>query len=348
MAARCAPYPVSLCLVMWNDYRKRIKIKIQNHVNPQYRFHECAMLNLRDIDLNLLVVFLQLFKERRVSVVAGNLGLTQPAVSNALARLRKMLGDELFLRTARGMEPTPYASHLAEPIAAALASIRDTLDRPLAFDPVASQRRFTIAMTDLGEIHLLPQLMRRLGQAAPGVTISTLRDTSVNVAHELEAGRVDLALGLLPQLKAGFFQRHMFRQRYVCIFRAGHALDQGAMQLAHYERAQHVVVVAEGTGHAIVDDIVGRRGIRRDVRLTIPHFAALGNILASTDLVATVPERYVHVSMAPFDLKYLAAPFPLPEFDVNLFWHAKFHKEPGSQWLRGLMSELAAGEAALS
>jgi DNA-binding transcriptional LysR family regulator len=299
------------------------------------------MLNLRDIDLNLLVVFLELYQERRVSVVADRLGLTQPAVSNALSRLRKMLGDQLFLRTARGMEPTPYASQLAEPIASALATIRDTLERELEFDPAASTRKFTVAMTDLGEIHFLPRLMRRLGEVAPGVTISTVRNTAVNLAGELEAGRVDLAFGLLPQLKAGFFQRLLFRQRYVCIFREGHALDKAALTLADFEAAQHIVVVAGGTGHAIVDDTIARRAVKRNVRLSVPHFAALGHILATTDLIATVPERYVRESMAPFRLKYLPHPVPFPEFDVNLFWHAKFHKEPGNQWLRNVIAGMA-------
>jgi DNA-binding transcriptional LysR family regulator len=299
------------------------------------------MLNLRDIDLNLLVVFQQLYKERRVSAVADTLGLTQPAVSNALARLRKMMGDELFLRTARGMEPTPYASQLAAPIELALATIRDTLERQLEFDPRASVRKFTIGMTDLGEIHFLPRLMRLLADVAPGVTVSTVRNTSVNLGHELESGRVDVAIGLLPQLRAGFFQRHLFRQRYVCIFRERHVLDKETLTLADFEHAQHVAVVAGGTGHAIVDDIMLKRGVQRNVRLSVPHFVALGHILASTDLVATVPERYVRESMAIFRLKYLPHPVPIPEFDVNLFWHAKFHKEPGNQWIRNLIAEIA-------
>lgn len=300
------------------------------------------MLNLRDIDLNLLVVFHELYKERRVAAVAESLGLTQPAVSNALSRLRRMMGDELFLRTGRGMEPTPYATHLAEPIAQALATIRDTLERQLEFDPAASVRKFTIAMTDLGEIHFLPRLMHRLAEVAPGVTISTVRNTSVVLSDELESGRVDIAFGLLPQLKAGFFQRLLFRQRYVCLFRKGHPLDKESMSLEDFESAQHVLVVAAGTGHATVNDAIERRAVRRNVRLSVPHFVALGHILASTDLIATVPERYVRESMAPFNLTYLPVPVPVPEFDVNLFWHARFHKEPGNQWLRSLIAELAA------
>lgn len=297
-------------------------------------------MDLKDIDLNLLVVFQHLFIERRVSVVADKLGLTQPAISNALARLRKTLGDELFLRTSRGMEPTPYANQLAEPIAYALGAIRDTLNRNVDFDPTSSVRKFTIAMTDIGEIYFLPKLMGKLSGIAPGVTVSTVRNTSANLSDEIEAGHVDLAMGLLPQLKSGYFQRRLFRQRYVCMFRQGHALDKESLSVEEFAEARHVVVVAGGTGHAIVDESIQRRGIRRNVLLTVPHFVALGHILATTDMVATVPERYAFECTAPFGLRYLPHPVPLPEIGINLFWHAKFNKEPGNQWLRGVVFDL--------
>ena len=170
-------------------------------------------MNLRDIDLNLLVVFNQLLVERRVSKVAEKLGLTQPAVSNALARLRKLLGDELFLRTPRGMQPTPFADELAEPVAYALGMIHGALNQRSSFEPATSQRSFTIGMTDIGEIYFLPKLMDELARLAPGVSVSTVRNAAVNLKDEMEAGHVDLALGLLPQLKGGFFQRRLFRQR---------------------------------------------------------------------------------------------------------------------------------------
>lgn len=297
-------------------------------------------MDIKDIDLNLLVVFQQLFVERRVSVVADKLGLTQPAISNALARLRKVLGDELFLRTSRGMEPTPYANQLAEPIATALSTIQDALSRKIDFDPAISVRKFTIAMTDIGEIYFLPKLMGKLSAIASGVTISTVRNTSANLSDEIEAGHVDLAMGLLPQLTSGYFQRRLFRQRYVCMFRQGHALDKDSMSVEEFAQAGHVVVVAEGTGHAMVDELIQRRGVRRNVLLTVPHFVALGHILATTDMVATVPERYAFECTAPFRLRYLAHPVPLPEIGINLFWHAKFNKESGNQWLRGVVFDL--------
>jgi len=296
-------------------------------------------MELQDIDLNLLVLFNQLLVERRVSKVAENLGLSQPAVSNSLARLRKLLGDDLFLRTPSGMQPTPFAEQLSESVSYALGMIHSALNQHITFDPLHSKRSFTIGMTDIGEIYFLPTLMDRLRQQAPGVSLSTVRNTAVNLKDEMEAGKVDLAVGLLPQLKAGFFQRRLFRQRYVCLFREGHRLDKKKMSLAEFSAAEHLVVVSPGTGHGKVDELLDRSGIERNVRLTVPHYVAVGHILQTTDLVATVPERLAQRMTAPFGLTYLSHPAKLPEMAINVFWHAKYHRAPDSQWLRTLVFE---------
>ena len=294
-------------------------------------------MNLKDVDLNLLVVFNQLLIERRVSKVAENLGLSQPAVSNALARLRKLTGDTLFLRTTKGMEPTPFAEQLAEPIAYALGLIHSAVNLRTSFDPATSKRSFTVGMTDIGEIYFLPRVMDELAGLAPGVTLSTVRNTSVNLRDDMEAGHIDLAIGLLPQLKAGFFQRRLFRQRYVCMFRKGHALDKRKVSLGEFSSAKHVVVVSEGTGHGKVDELLERSGIARNVLLTVPHFVAVGHILQNSDMVATVPERLAQALVGPFALTYVKHPAALPEIAINMFWHAKYHKDPANEWLRSLV-----------
>jgi len=296
-------------------------------------------MELKDIDLNLLVVFNQMLMERKVSGAAEKLGLTQPAVSNALNRLRKLLGDELFLRTTRGMEPTPYARQLAEPIAYALGTIQDTLNFRSTFDPASSTRTFTVGMTDIGEIYFLPRLMELTARVAPGVSINTVRNTAVNLRDEMETGHVDLAIGLLPQLSAGFFQRRLFTQKYVCMFRRGHELDGRKLTLEAFRKADHVVAVSAGTGHGVVDEFMKKKGIERKIRLTVPHFVAVGHILQSTDMIATVPERYAAECLDPFNLKAVNHPVALPKTGINLFWHAKFHREPSNQWLRNLIFE---------
>jgi DNA-binding transcriptional LysR family regulator len=181
--------------------------------------------------------------------------------------------------------------------------------------------------------------MDKLARVAPGVSVSTVRNTTVNLRDAMEAGQVDLALGLLPQLKAGFMQRTMFQQPYVCMFRQGHPLQGEKLSMKQFVEADHVVVVSPGTGHAKVDEIIEKNGIRRNVRLSVPHFVAVGHILSQTDMVATVPERYAMECLVPFNLAYVKHPVELPAIDINIFWHAKFHKEPANQWLRNIIAE---------
>ncbi len=303
-------------------------------------------MELSDIDLNQLVLFQQLMVERRVSRVAENLGLTQPAVSNSLARLRRLFGDELFVRTPAGMLPTAFAEQLAEPVGYALGMIHSGLNQHRRFDPANVKRSVTIGMTDIGEIVFLPALVERLRLAAPGIALSTVRNTATNLRDDMEAGKVDLAIGPLPQLKAGFFQRRLFRQRYVCLFRKGHPLDRKRLSLADFKAAEHLTVISAGTGHGKVDELIRRAGVERTVRLTVPHFVGVGHILRRSDLVATVTERLAESLAEPFDLVYRPHPIELPEIAINVFWHAKVHRSPAHQWLRTVVFDLFGEDGA--
>jgi DNA-binding transcriptional LysR family regulator len=294
-------------------------------------------MDLRDVDLNLLVVFNELLRLRRVSAVAESLAMSQPAVSNALNRLRRLLGDELFLRTAKGMSPTPLAERLAEPIGFALGTIHSSLNEKTTFDPSTSTRNFTIAMTDIGEIYFLPAMMKMLEKVAAGITVSTVWNSGVKLREEMENGHVDLAIGFVPDLKAGFFQRRLFRQRYVCLYRKGHPLATEGISLKAFRSAQHVAVIAEGTGHGLVDEVIQRAGVERDVRLRVPHFVAVGQILQNTEMIAVVPDAYANTTLAPFGLETAPCPVKIPDIVINVLWHAKNHREPASQWLRQLV-----------
>ncbi len=292
-------------------------------------------MELARLDLNLLLVFHHLLRENRVSAVATVLGMSQPAVSSALGRLRASLGDELFLRTQRGMEPTPYAQQLAEPVAAALEGLQQALNVRASFDPATSQRSFTLAMTDVGEMYFLPVLMDALAQAAPGVTLNVVAVTSASLKDDMASGRTDLALGLLPQLQAGFFQQALFRQPYVCLMREGHPLaSANALTLPDFAATDHVRVIAAGTGHGRVDEALERQGLQRRIRLTVPHYVALGDVLGHSDLIATVPERFAQRVTRPFGLTTRALPLTVDGSVIHQFWHARLHKDPGHQWLR--------------
>jgi DNA-binding transcriptional LysR family regulator len=306
-------------------------------------------MELARLDLNLLLVFHHLLREKRVSAVATVLGMSQPAVSSALGRLRASLGDELFLRTQGGMEPTPYALQLAEPVAAALDGLQQALNVRASFDPATSERRFTLAMTDVGEMYFLPVLMDALAQAAPGVTLNVVAVTSASLKDDMATGRTDLALGLLPQLQAGFFQQSLFRQPYVCLMREDHPLaNADALTLADFAAASHVRVIAAGTGHGRVDgalsEALERQGLQRRIRLTVPHYVALGDVLGHSELIATVPERFAQRVTRPFALTTRALPLVVDGSVIHQFWHARLHKDPGHQWLRGVVSHHFAND----
>ena len=296
-------------------------------------------MKLHELDLNLLLVFDRLAQDGRVSRVAESLGLSQPAVSNALRRLRDALGDELFVRTPAGMAPTPYAQQLAGPVAQALQGLQGALNVQASFDPARSERCFTLAMTDVGELYFLPVLMDALAREAPGITLRCVPVADTGLREQMAAGRVDLALGSLPQLQGGFFQQALFRQRYVALMRADHALaSHPTLSAARYREAAHVRVISAGTGHGQVDDALQRLGIMRRVQLTVPHYVALGQVLASTDLVATVPERLADRLAGPHGLVSRPLGLKLPASTIAQLWHAHLHRDPGHQWLRSQLA----------
>lgn len=301
-------------------------------------------MDLARLDLNLLLVFHHLLREKRVSAVATVLGMSQPAVSSALGRLRSSLGDSLFLRTQRGMEPTPYALQLAEPVATALDGLQQALNVRASFDPATSERSFTLAMTDVGEMYFLPVLMDALAGAAPGVTLNVVAVTSASLKDDMASGRTDLALGLLPQLQAGFFQQALFRQPYVCLMREGHPLAHAeGLTLSDFAAASHVRVMAAGTGHGRIDAAISetleQQGLQRRIRLTVPNYVALGDVLGHSDLIATVPQRFAQRVTSPFALTTRPLPLAVDGSAIHQFWHARLHKDPGHQWLRELVAQ---------
>lgn len=299
-------------------------------------------MELRDIDLNLLVVFQEVLHARQISAAARRLDLSQSAVSNALARLRRTFNDALFVRTAAGMQPTPYALHLAEPIATALANIRMALNKPEPFDPGASGRQFVLAMTDVAEIFFLPPLIERCQAVAPGIRLATVRPGGVDVKGEMEAGRIDLAIGAFENVSSALFQRRLFRQHCVTMFRAGHALGQGKPTLADFLAAQHVLIASADSPYDRINATLEKAGVRADQRYRVPHFTAVPYIVGSSDLVATVPQKLAERVAAPFKLAFIRPPLRLPMLQTNIFWHRRYHDDEGSQWLRALVVALFA------
>jgi DNA-binding transcriptional LysR family regulator len=297
------------------------------------------MPDIADIDLNLLVVFHEMFQSRNVSAVARRVGLSQPTVSNALSRLRKTCGDELFVRTAQGMQPTPYAQRIAEPIAHALASVTQALNQEERFDPASSQRRFVIAMTDVGEIHFMPALVELCQRIAPQVGISSVRASAVDWQQEMETGQIDLAIGAFADVAQSLYHRRLFSQNHVTLFKRGHRFGAGKVDLKEFLTARHLMVTSRESPYDQINARLEKAGIARSVNFRVPHFTAVPYIVGTSDLVATVPAKLAQQACGPFGLDFITPPLRLPALHTNILWHRRYHQDGGNQWLRGLIAE---------
>lgn len=302
-------------------------------------------MELNELDLNLLLTFNEIMQVRKVSRAAENLSLSQPAVSNALNRLRTILGDELFQRTSTGMKPTPFAEQLAEPVAYALSSIKDALNQRVEFNSRQAHHTFTIATTDFGEAYILSRLLPALENLAPDVRIRSVRYSPDSLKEHMESGDIDLAIGLLPNLSAGYFQRRIFEHDYVCLFRNTHSFATQEITATQFLAAGHLVVESPDPGHYLVEELFKKQHMERRVRFIVSHFGSIPYILRHSDLIATVPRIFALAHAESFGLAFKPHPIDLPRFSVNVFWHARYHKDPGNQWLRRLIfSNLAAPE----
>jgi DNA-binding transcriptional LysR family regulator len=297
-------------------------------------------MNVQDVDLNLLRVFDAVLYERGVTPAAARLGLTQPAVSNALARLRAVFGDALFVRTAAGMDPTPFARELAEPVRQALALLESALAHGPGFDPAASTRAFRFYMSDLGQVEFLPPLVERLQKAAPGVRLEAVAADLEHIADALGAGALDIAVGFLPSLGPPVARRALFRDPYLCLMRADHPVRR--LTKKNFLAASHVLVTYRGGGHRVIEEALERAGVARRIALRVPHFTVVPMVLERTDLILTLPARVARVYERQGKFKSLPPPVPMPPAEVAVHWHERFEADPGNRWLRQQVVELFA------
>ncbi len=306
-------------------------------------------LPLLNLDLNLLVIFDTILAERNISRAADRLELAQPTVSNALNRLRQITGDRLFVRTGRGMEPTPHAERMAQPLREALATLRSALHARRQFDPASDRRTFTLFLTDLGEAFFLPRLLAHLRSVAPGVKLTTLPMPDHNPQAALESGEVDLAIGNLPDMKTGYYQQRLFREQYIGIARPGHPLFADEMSLERFRQASHAVVAPHGTGHSVLEQSLLKLGLQERIVLRVQNFLVLPAIVIQTDLVAMVPRSAANQLASAYALKLMPLPIVLPEFVVKQCWHERFHTDAGNQWLRSQIAQIfMEGDAVLA
>src|SRR5258706_5037663 len=296
-----------------------------------------TVMNVRDVDVNLLRVFDAVLRERGVTTAAVGLGLTQPAVSNALSRLRGVCGDPLFVRTASGMDATPFARELAEPVRQALALLDSALAHGPGFDPASATRAFRFYMSDLGQIEFLPPLLERVQKTAPGVRLEAVALEVEDIAGALAAGALDLAVGFLPSLGPPVRRRALFRDPYLCLMRADHPIR--SLTKKKFLEASHALVTYRG-GHRVIEEALERAGFARRIALRVPHFTVVPMVLERTDLILTLPARVARVFERRGKLKSLPPPIPIPQAEIAVHWHERVEADPGNRWLLALAIEL--------
>jgi len=296
-----------------------------------------------DLDLNLLPIVVALYEERSVSRAAERLGVSQPALSGSLARLRESLNDALFIRSGGAMEPTERTLALLRPIQDMLALVQDDILASCAFSPERVHDTVTVALSDVGEIVFLPRLLETLRAQAPHAVLQ-----SVNLPHKaledaMEAGDVDLAVGYFPDLtSANIFQQRLLSHHFVCLIRAGHAFAAGSrLTEAQFLEMEHAVVRAPGRSQEIFEQFLKDQRIQRKVVLTTPNFLSIPSIVARSDLLVTVPHAMgVAFGKPEYGLKAIDPPFETPRIELRQHWHRKFHKAGRTIWLRELVATL--------
>jgi len=291
-------------------------------------------INLRAVDLNLLTVFRAVYEERQLTRAGERLHLTQSAISHGLSRLRHLFGDQLFLRSAGGVEPTPRAHEAAGAIFDALATIEHALDASQAFDPAQSTRTFRLGMLDFGAALLAPLLARALTTEAPQASVQIQHSTTEASIERLDRGELDLVTGPFGELPSRFDAQDLCEDEYVVIARRSHPALKGRLTAKLLAGLGHVAVAPGMHPQMTVDRALARLGLVRRIALSIPHFASAPYAVAGSDLVAIMPRRLAVAYCAQYRLALHAIPFELPRLRIQAVWHRRSERDPGLLWLR--------------
>ncbi|MFK0335113.1 LysR family transcriptional regulator [Rhizobium sp. NPDC090275] len=298
-------------------------------------------MDLHGIDLNLLVAFDALIAERSVTRAGIRIGRTQPAMSAALSRLRALLNDELFVRGPDGLHPTMRALELAEPIGRALTDIQRTLEFRQVFDPTQSTATFAIGLAEHPAHLILPRLVARLRQDAPGVILQIRsfvhRDDAVTL---LDDGEADVTIGVPPAPAGRILSQALFAERFVCVVRNGHPQADQPMTLDTFLELSHLLVSPENDNFGLVDAALSKQGLRRRLALTVPQMYAAPALVASSDLIATLMQGVVEASGRVAELRVMDPPLDLPSVQYNMAWHRRNDVHPAQKWFRSLIASL--------
>ena len=309
-------------------------------------------VNFRTLDLNLLRVFDEVMAERSLTRAARNLALTQPAVSNALRRLRETLGDELVRRAGPGVEPTPRALALWPVVRDSLRHLEHALV-PAAFDPLEADQGFTVAMADATAAEVIPRTMHILQAEAPGLTLRVMPLTTRDPRRLLEEERIDLALGHFPAVMSdltaraqdraaqNFESQRLYAGDYVCVMRAAHPLARAPLDLDAYCQAHHLLVSFSGQPWGFVDEALAPLGRQRRIVLTVSQFFTAGRVVAESDLLSAMPRHFIHTLGVAGGLVERELPLAVPPVHVDALWHRRQQGSQAHRWLRETLARAA-------
>ncbi|MFN4350922.1 MAG: LysR family transcriptional regulator [Hylemonella sp.] len=310
-----------------------------------------AELNFRTLDLNLLRVFNEVMTERSLTKAASKLALTQPAVSNALRRLRTVLGDDLLRRSGQGLEPTPRALALWPTVQQALQALQETL-APSRFVPAQANTTFVLAMADATAAELIPGLIAVIDREAPGVTIRVVPLTTRDPRRLLDEEAADLAIGYFPavlasltaQAQAGetvaYEHQRLYLSNYVCVMRRDHPLAREELTLDRYCAARHLLVSFSGRPYGFIDEALAGLGRQRHIVLTVNQFFTAGRVVATSDLLTVLPRHFVSVTGIADQLVLRELPFKVPAVHVDEVWHRRLQHSGAHAWLREVLAHL--------
>jgi DNA-binding transcriptional LysR family regulator len=297
-------------------------------------------MHIRDLDLNLLVLFEALLRERSVTRAAAEVGLSQGAMSHGLNRLRTFFEDPLFIKTSAGMQPTEKAVLLGTTVTEVMTALRQRVVSQARFDPASARRTFVISMTDMGELVFLPPLIRRLRKVAPDCAVRSVQVPLEQIEATLAAGEADLALGSVRAAPEGLFQQRLFLHSFVTMVSVRNKAVGKTISRAQFERMPQIVVSLTGRASAAYDSAFDEYGIKRNIYLTTPHFLVVPHLIdAQPDLIATVPLELGNVFARLGTIRIVPPPVPLPPFALHQHWHPRFHDDPANIWLRHLIKE---------
>ncbi|MEL7560134.1 LysR family transcriptional regulator [Stutzerimonas chloritidismutans] len=294
-------------------------------------------MNLNKVDLNLFIVFDAIYTEANLTRAGQIVGITQPAVSNALARLRETFNDPLFVRTAQGMVPTPMAQNIIGPVRNALQLLRVSVQESRTFNPLQANKTFRISMTDLTEAVVLPPLFQRLRRLAPNVKIESMLAKRRETTKELAAGRLDFAMDAPLNTDPQVRHVKLLEDRYVCAMRRGHPLAKDKLSVEEYLSLSHIHISSRRSGLGMVDLALGKMGQQRKIALRSQHYMMATQVIQQTDMAVTVPERFAR----RHDLFQVPLPVDIPPLETHIYWHESTDQDPANRWMREQMIEIA-------